>query len=181
MQQVQTPWLFMLDADEELSPQLQAALLEVTTDEQIAGYQCERQNRFCGRIIRGGAWRMNAFCAACVLLAPPSKDVMEDHCMSIWSPTDALPSLPGVVEHYSYPTLQSYWQKFSRYTTLEAREYKHATWPDLLKVTARELARAGWHITARRGWRDGWRGWFIAFASALYGITVVQKALRGSK
>jgi hypothetical protein len=40
------------------------------------------------------------------------------------------------------------------------------------------LARFPWAILRYRGWRDGWRGVFVAASSAAYPAVVQFKALR---
>jgi hypothetical protein len=40
------------------------------------------------------------------------------------------------------------------------------------------LVRVPWLFLRRGGWRDGWRGGFIALASAFYPVVVHLKALR---
>src|SRR5665213_2072580 len=85
--------------------------------------------------------------------------------------------LPGAILHDSYPTLASYRVKFDRYTSVEA-----AALPPSRRAYLRALAtmplRCVWSLLRYGGWRDGWRGLFVAWESARYRVVVRAKALR---
>jgi glycosyltransferase involved in cell wall biosynthesis len=52
-------WVFSLDADERVSPELRASVgdLLYTSDAQLAdGYRVARRSRYLGRWVRGGGW-----------------------------------------------------------------------------------------------------------------------------
>ena len=53
---VQTPWTFMLDADEVLDRELSEALRTLAPPDGVDGYTVQRVNNFCGRPIHYGAW-----------------------------------------------------------------------------------------------------------------------------
>ena len=178
---VTTPWTFMLDADEALGADAVAALRVAQPDAETDGYAVARATYFCGKPMRGGAWGREAplrlFRTASAQLAPHpagggSADVHES-----WSVPGRVARLPGVLHHYSYPTLSTYRTKFERYTTLEARGLS-ASWPQAVRAAALAVARVPWLLIVRGGWRDGWRGAFVAVASAAYPVFVAVKALR---
>ncbi len=178
---VRTPWTFMLDADEALGADAIAALRHAVPATNTDGYALARSTYFCGRPMRGGAWGREAplrlFRTAQAELAPHpagggSADVHES-----WSVPGTVERLPGVLHHYSYPTLATYRAKFARYTSLEARGLR-GSWPRALRAAAVAFARVPWLLVWRGGWRDGWRGAFVAAASAAYPVFVAVKALR---
>ena len=94
-----------------------------------------------------------------------------------WSVPGRVERLPGVLHHYSYPSLAAYRAKFVRYTSLEA-EGADASWGTLVRACALAIVRVPWSLGVRGGWRDGWRGAFVALASAAYPVVVAVKALR---
>ena len=55
-QLVQTEWLFILDADERVTPALRDELAALQPSASIDAYTIPRANHFCGRWIRGAAW-----------------------------------------------------------------------------------------------------------------------------
>lgn len=179
--EVTTPWTFMLDADEALGSNLRVALAGAQPDSETGGYAVARTTYFCGRPMRAGAWGREAplrllRTAAASLHADPagsSKAALHEY----WTVAGTVARLAGTLHHYSYPTMDSYAEKFARYTSLEAQ-----TAPASLRVIAGSFAlaaaRVPWLLVRRGAWRDGWRGWFIAVASAFYPVVVAWKALR---
>ena len=172
---VQTPWLFMLDADEALTPVLAASLAQARED--IAGYRCLRLNRLCGKIMRGGAWAnemvLRLVQTPCARIeAQAAGDLHEQ--LVVEGVTGVL---NGAIDHDSYPSIASYRQKFQRYTAIEASG-QSAGLRDVVTVIPKVCARALWQLTVRRGYRDGWRGLFVACASAAYPIAVRYQSWR---
>lgn len=181
---VTTPWTLMLDADERLDPAARDAIAAVEPDPAIDGYVLRRTTWFCGRPIRGMGWgderllRLFRTDRVRLVASPVAGGDAEVHERWELAPgAGRAVTLPGVLEHDSYPTLASYARKFARYTSLEARGLSPSV-RRLFAVAPRSLFRAAWLLFARGGWRDGWRGAFVAFASAIYPVVVEWKALR---
>ena len=179
---VRTPWTFMLDADEALDAELAAALHANEPQPGTDGYAVPRTTYFCGRAIRGGAWgserplRLFRTRAATVEAHPAGGGTAELH--EAWRVRGRIETIAGTLHHHSYPNLAAYRAKYKRYTALEARGLR----PSYLGLAVSVLsafARAPWLFTVRGGWRDGWRGAYIAVSSAGYPAVVAWKALRG--
>ena len=178
---VATPWTFMLDADEALDAACAAALVALDPPAQTDAYCVARSTYFCGRPMRYGAWGAEAPLRLfrtdrATLVAQPaaggSADVHER-----WRVPGAVGRLGGTLLHDSYPDVATYAEKFARYTSLEAR----GSMPSrrvLARAALVASLRAPWLLLGRGGWRDGWRGAFVAFASAAYPVAVAWKALR---
>lgn len=178
---VRTPFAFFLDADEALDDELRAAILAAEPAEDLAAYRILRLNLFCAQAIYGAGWYpeyvVRLFRSGRVHLeahpatasgAPLHERVVAD---------GTLADLPGTLVHDSYPSVASYWRKFARYTALEAATL--ATSPiDLLKTIIVAALRFVWLLVGRRAMFDGWRGFIVAFGSALYPVAAHWKALR---
>jgi glycosyltransferase involved in cell wall biosynthesis len=181
---VTTPWTLMLDADERLDGEARDAIVAVEPGPGVDGYALRRTTWFCGRPIRGMGWgdelllRLFRTDRVRLVASPVSGGDGQVHERWELAPgTERPATLPGVLEHDSYPTLASYARKFARYTSLEARGLT-PSWRRLIAVTPRSLFRAAWLLFGRGGWRDGWRGAFVALASAFYPVVVAWKAIR---
>lgn len=178
---VETPWTFMLDTDEALDGALAAAVLGAPDEPQVAGYVVRRTTRLCGKPVRGCGWgeepllRLARTARARIEAHPASGGSAELH--ERLEVDGERRELAGVLEHDSYPTLASYREKFARYTSLEAAG-RSATTATLVATAARALVRAPWLYLARGGVRDGWRGLFVAVASAAYPVAATWKARR---
>lgn len=175
---VRTPWVLMLDADEQLDAELTTAI--ETAGGDVDGYFIRRITSLCGRPIRTAGWSseklVRLFRTDRIRITANSvgggADLHERFVVS--GPTG---ELPGAILHDSYPSLESYRQKFDRYTTIEANGIR-GSYAGLVRAALRGAARCVWSIVRYGGWRDGWRGWFVAFSSGWYPVVVQWKALR---
>jgi hypothetical protein len=85
--------------------------------------------------------------------------------------------LDGTLLHYSFPDARTYREKYARYTAIEAL----AQPPSVLRTVseaAMVLPRFGNGLLRRGALRDGPRGWYVAWHSALYNAVVAWKSLR---
>jgi glycosyltransferase involved in cell wall biosynthesis len=175
LSRVATDWVLMLDADESLDPELAAAIEAI--DGRAAGYRLRRITSLCGRPIRAAGWSNERIVRLfrrdrASIETRASGDVHER-----WRVSGELGDLPGSIVHDSYPTLASYHAKFARYTSIEAADLA-PSFPAFAREVAIALARFPYGLLRYGGWRDGWRGIFVAFFSAVYPVTVRWKALR---
>ena len=74
--------------------------------------------------------------------------------------------------HYSYSSLEEYFEKFNRYTTqLAKEEFQSGKRITAFNVILNFLLRPLYYFLLKyiyyRGYKDGFRGFFIAFSSAL--------------
>jgi glycosyltransferase involved in cell wall biosynthesis len=173
---VTTPWALMLDADEQLDETLRAAIVAARGD--VAGYRFRRVTMLCGRAVHTAGWsnerllRLFRTGRARVAANQVGADLHER-----WIVDGPIADLPGAIVHDSYPTLASYRAKFDRYTSVEAAALPRSR-RGYLRALATMPVRFVWSIVRYGGWRDGWRGLFVAWESARYRVVVRAKALR---
>ena len=160
---VRTGWALMLDADELLDAVLRGAIAHADAD--VAGYRLRRMTMLCGRAVRTAGWSNVA----------ANRTGAQVH--ETWSVDGSVADLPGAILHDSYPTLASYRAKFDRYTSVEAEALEPSR-RGYLADLALMLPRFAWSLLRYGGWRDGWRGLFVAWESARYRVVVRAKALR---
>ena len=172
---VATTWALMLDADELLDDALREAIVDAEGD--VAGYRLRRITMLCGRPVHAAGWsnerllRLFRTDRARVAANALGADLHER-----WIVDGPIADLPGAIVHDSYPTLASYWAKFDRYTSVEAASLAPSTRAYLRSLATMPL-RFVWSILRYGGWRDGWRGLFVAWESARYRVVVRAKAL----
>jgi glycosyltransferase involved in cell wall biosynthesis len=177
LSRVTTPWAFMLDADEVVAPRLAEALCDAAED--VDAYVVRRTSWFCGRPIR--RWTaepyVRVFRVDRVRLEarPASGGAGEVH--ERWVVDGRTGELPGLLEHYSYPSLASYRRKFDEYTGIEARGLRSSR-GKLAFVSLRAIVRFLAHLLLRGVLLDGWRGVYVAFWSEMYPVVVHWKSLR---
>ena len=174
---VHTPWTFMLDADERLSAELASEIAAIEAPPEIVAYSIARRNWFCGRWIRGAGWwpdrLVRLFRTGRARLVARAGGEAALH--ETWQPDGQVSPLAHPVDHHSYPTFVDYRAKFERYTDIEAQAAPIDALA-LLRAAAVMPVRLLWLLLGRGAILDGWRGFAIAWYSALYPVAVAAKA-----
>ena len=158
------PWALCVDADEEVSPELAGAIraLFAGGGPGLDGYAVNRLTFYLGDWIRHAwypEWRLRL-----VRVARASWRGTDPHDrLEVDGQTGRL---DGHLHHYSYADLQDHFQRIIRYARI-ASEARTARGD---QVRLYHLACSPWlafskSLILRQGWRDGWRGWVIAFAT----------------
>jgi glycosyltransferase involved in cell wall biosynthesis len=174
--QIATPWALLIDADEALDDRLRDAILAASGE--AAGYRVRRTTYFRGkpmrmwsdepllRLVRTDAARIEAQPAAGGDAALHERLVCDGDVRE----------LSGTLLHYSYPDARVYREKFSRYTSIEARALPPSL-PGLARAALLVVPRFLRSMLRRGAVLDGPRGWYIAWYSALYPAVVAWKSL----
>ena len=159
-------YILSLDADEAISPELRAALMEATKDGLTGAYRFARLTNYCGTWVRHGGWYPDAK----VRLFPKDKARWQGehvHEELHLDPSLVVHELPGDLLHYSYPTVASHEQRIERYSDLHARKlYADDKRPGLLKRTFSPVVKFIQGYLLRLGFLDGKAGYSIARLSA---------------
>ena len=161
-------WVFCIDADERVSPELAAAIerARVQGFSGAAGFEVSRVSRYLGRWIRHGTWY------------PDWKLRLFDRRRGAWggrNPHDhvrvegPVTRLDGELRHDPYRSFGDHLRTIETYTTTMAdemrREGRRARFRD---VVLRPPARFFVFYVVRRGFLDGWRGLLLAYLAAHY-------------
>lgn len=161
------PWVLCLDADEVLSPELIAAIRSAFArgEPKLDGYWVNRRTFYLGRWIWHAwypEWRLR---------------LVRKH-KARWTgldPHDYLEvagetaRLKGDLLHYSFRDLQDHLQRWIKYARImadrDARDGRKFRWYYLVFSPWFAFFK---RLILKQGWRDGWRGWVISFASLTY-------------
>lgn len=168
-------WIFSLDADERVTPELAQNLMNaVKNDNGIGAYAVNRLTYFLGRPVRHSGWfpdyvvrffkRGHRF---------SEKQVHE----SLENATNA-GKLPGLLLHYSYTDLDQYIEKLNSYTTLNAREmFGAGRKSNLLDMIIHSAATFFKMYVFKAGFLDGSTGFVLAILSS-YHVFIKYAKLR---
>lgn len=160
------PWILQIDADEEVSPELQR---EITAffggdHERCAGASFPRKVWFLGRWIKHGDWYPDR------VLRLYRKDCgrwggTAEHCAVVLNGAEK--RLRSDLHHYSSPTIGDYLLKFPYYSELYLQRQleEGARW-SALPVIVRSAWRFVRAYVIRKGFLDGYPGFFIAASTA---------------
>ena len=168
IQQCTGDWILSLDADEELSPELQRQLqILLPTYPPVDAWFIKRRNLFLGRWIKYGGYypdpklRLFRRAAANFTVAPRFEDRPVHETIRFDGESS---TLDFDLIHHAYPTLESYLEHMDRYSTLGAQlliEQKRTSrhllsfyWNILVVPTLTFL----WNFVVRLGFLDGREG-----------------------
>ncbi len=117
-------WILSIDADEELTPELQSEIRSLLHGKPAAdAYLLRRRNLFLNRWIRHGGYypdaKLRLFRRHAANFAPPARFTERPVHETIIS-DGALETLQADLIHHAYPTIESYIEHMDRYSTLGA-------------------------------------------------------------
>jgi glycosyltransferase involved in cell wall biosynthesis len=160
------PWVLCLDADEALTPELAQSIraLFASGEPSAAGYVVTRRTFYLGDWVWHSwypEWRLRL-----VRKGRASWTGLDPHdYLQADGPTE---KLAGDLLHYSFRDLFDHLQRTIKYSRMMAQSYhkegRRFHWPQLLMSPWLSFMK---HLLLRGGWRDGWRGWLIAFSKWL--------------
>ena len=170
------PWVLSLDADEVVSPELQASIMNffAAGADGVAGAEFARKVWFMGRWITHGDWYPDRV----LRLFRRDKGAWsgtQEHCAVKLDGRSV--TLPGDLLHFSNPDISSYVSKINYFADLHLQRQlaENAQWsaPAAVFRPAWRFFRA---YVLRRGFLDGYPGFFIA-ASTAYSTLVRHSRL----
>ncbi len=164
-------WIFYIDADERVSYDLAQEIRFIISKQHPENdcYYVARKTFFVGRWIKGCGWWpgyvVRLFRKGSIKF---NSAIHTDGELL----TDRIGYLKNPLLHYSYNTIDDWIDKFKRYTTQTAKEYYQNGVKVNFRTAIRELLlRPAYFFILKffilKGFKDGWRGLFISFSSAL--------------
>ena len=166
-EQARHDWIFSLDADERVTPELAGEIKSVLTDARdIAGYRVPRVTFHLGRWMRSTDWY------------PDYQLRLYDRRHARWTgryvhesvkADGPVQDLRGEVQHFAYRDLAHHSQTIDRYTTLAARQMfedgRRAGFLDLIVHPPAAFFR---NYVLRGGFKDGVPGLIVSAMNARY-------------
>jgi len=173
LSKVTTPWTLILDADEEVSPNLAAALLKIAKRDNgnaAEAYYLPRKNIIFEQWISHTGWwpdyQLRFFKTGQVTWPATLHAVPVITGKSEQLPADE--SLALI--HHNYQTIEQYLDRLNRYTTIAAKEKDITT---ALPLTfSSEFNR---RFFAEQGIRDGAHGLALSYLQSMYQVIVQLK------
>jgi glycosyltransferase involved in cell wall biosynthesis len=167
-------WVMSIDADEQLSAGLAAEIQTITrADQTVVAFDMPRLTNFLGRWIRHCGWYpdrvLRLFQRSHGRFTP---DIVHER-VEIVGPVG---HCRNDLHHYSYPTLEVYFEKFNRYTTDGARQAAdRGEKAHLFDITIRPCVTFIKHYISKAGFLDGIEGLMISTLSSCAVFTKYAK------
>lgn len=157
-------WVFSIDADERVTPELHAELIQAMNEERAQGFYLPRLSQFCGRFIRHSGWYPDHVLRLFKRGAGKFSDSLVHESVLL---TGRSARLKNPLLHYSYLTTGDVERKVEHYSAAAAQQMfqsgKRSNWLEA-------VLRGGWAFVRtyalRLGVLDGSAGFSIARMNA---------------
>lgn len=158
--------ILSLDADEVLSPELRASILEVKSAWQADGYMCSRMTDYIGTWIRHSGWY------------PDYKLRLWDRRKGNWSginlhesvkmlPGSSVQTLKGDLLHYSYYSTKQHLEQINKFTEIAAQEgIAKGKNTSLFIIIVKTIWKFKRDYFFKLGFLDGAAGFLVCYFSA---------------
>ena len=163
--QASNEWIFSIDADEELTPELRDAIVAAITSGDSDAYSVKRRLIFQGRQLNYGRSRDSI-----VRLFRKAKGRFESPIherLVIDGQTGSIRT--GEILHYSYKNLEDYFSRFNRYTGQIAKKHFESNKSvNGFMLFLRPWVEFVYRYFIRLGFLDGREGYTYALLSSFY-------------
>ena len=166
-------WVLSIDSDEEVTPELRASIEALPDQPPEAAFAVNRLSRFLGAWIRHCGWHPEYVVRLFDRQRARFNDLPVHESVEAQGPVGRL---SGLLNHYTYETMEHYIEKLNRYTTLAAEDrFARGDRSSLLNAVLRSQATF-WRMWILQGglW-DGWRGYVLCLASSFYVLSKYTK------
>jgi len=148
-------WIFTLDADERVGPELARELASTTAAPAHEAYAVRRRNVFLGKLVSYGGWGNDWV----VRLFRRNRRFRETRVHGALEPVTDVGRLAAPLDHVPYRDLQHYLQKLDRSTGFAAEELAaRGRRPRVSDLLVRPPARFVRMYFLQLGMLDGWHG-----------------------
>jgi glycosyltransferase involved in cell wall biosynthesis len=164
--QARSEWILSLDADERVTPELRDEIQAVLEQPESDGYLIPRKAYFLGRWIKHCGWYPGYVLR---LFKRSEVRVTEKMVHEGLRVNGRVGTLDNHLLHYTYPSVESYFGRFERYTALAAQELdatgRKARISDIILRPPFQFAKM---YIAKLGFLDGMEGFILCVFSSLY-------------
>ncbi|HUV30316.1 MAG TPA: glycosyltransferase family 2 protein [Acidobacteriota bacterium] len=167
-------WILSLDADEEVTVPLADEIRRAIGDHGgTVGYLIPRRTEFLGRWIYHCGWYPDPVLRLFRKDSGSFNDAVVHERVELEGPVGRLKC---ELLHYSYPSLEKYFDKFNSYTSLAAEEaYKNGRKALLLDLAVRPISAFVKHYFIKLGFLDGVEGFLVSLLSSGYVLVKYAK------
>lgn len=178
LSQCSSEWALNIDADEEVSPELQVAIKSAlqsneANDKKIDGFQISRVVFYMGRWWRRGGWYPEYRLRLC-RKSKTSWGGNDPHEKAIVDGTTK--KISGELRHYTYSDISDQVNRLNRYsTTIAHNMFKGGERSNLLKIIFNPLSRFIKFYFLKKGFLEGFPGLVVAYIEAYYAFLKYAK------
>ncbi len=158
-------WILSLDADEVVSPELADEIRETLRRGDAAAYRINRRTHYLGRFLRY-SWQPDRKLRLVRRAARPEWGGYNPH--DVLRVEGEVKDLRAELYHYSYRDIEDHLLRTVRYARISARSYhRMGRRFSFLQLCLKPPLAFIKKLVLKGGWRDGFRGWIVAFSALL--------------
>jgi len=162
-----TPWIIVLDADERCTPELAKEIQETVRTTDAQAFRVPRRNFFLGKEIRHGGWGGGKDRPIRLFRRDLRYDTSQVHEHVDVPAGTRTAELRNSLLHYTYTSLDQYFEKFDRYSRQWAEQnYARGRRATAAGVFFKPPARFVSMYLLKGGFRDGASGLVLACLAA---------------
>jgi glycosyltransferase involved in cell wall biosynthesis len=161
-------WVLVIDADEEITPNLKVKILDTIKSPGFSGYRIKRRSFYLGQLIQHCGWNKDYP----LRLFEKAKGKFDNKIVheSIEMSYGKTGTIEEVMLHYTYPDLHSHLSKIDAYTSLGAAElFEQGESSSISKAVMRGIFKFIKMYFLQLGLFDGKTGFVLCINSA-YGV-----------
>jgi glycosyltransferase involved in cell wall biosynthesis len=166
MDYAEKQWVLILDADEQVTPELKSEIVEKIKNGSVGGFYMPRKNFFLGRWIRHGGWWPD------YTLRLFRKDISHLQQREVHEKVvvnGSLGYLKKPLEHYTYDTISDFIRKMENYSTLSVKELSDkGDTASIISILMNPVFTFIKMFFLRQGFRDGIHGFILAILYSFY-------------
>lgn len=177
-QQAQHPYVLSLDADEALSEELIASILNMKPKLELEGYAFNRLTNYCGKWIWHSGWYPDVK-TRLFRKGTGQWGGLNPHDKYLPNDSTSVQHLNGNLLHYTFYNVAEHREQVRKFTDISSKaafeQGKRSNW---LRILFSPLAKFVRNYLIHRGFLDGREGWLIATISAKATFLKYKKLLK---
>jgi glycosyltransferase involved in cell wall biosynthesis len=168
-------WLFYVDADEVVTPELTEEIKKIIKNNEKSAYYIKRRDHFWGRELRFGEL-LRARRTGFIRLVKKNSGHWSRPVHEEFQTKFQVGRLNGFLDHYPHPTIKGFLEEVNFYSTIRARELQKAgTSTGVFQILAYPFGKFFVNYFLRLGFLDGPAGFVYAFMMSFHSFLVRAK------
>lgn len=162
-----TEWVLFVDADERVTPELAAEILEKINEPDYAGWRIPRHNYIFGKLTRGAGWYPDYQTRLLRARAARYDPAQQVHELVILDGAEGTLTHPFI--HYNYRDAPHFVRKQKQYTAYDARILlEQGIRPKPQNYLLQPWRQFWWRFVTLKGYQDGLHGLRLSAWMAWY-------------
>ena len=160
-------WIYILDADERVTPKVKVEILEAIKDpKENVGFYVRRTFYFCGKKVNYSGFQRDKVIRLFLKEHCKYKGLVHEKIVTRGN----LGFFKNKIDHFSYRNYDHYISKMNHYGAIRARElHENGVQVNIYHVMIKPAVRFCIHYVIRLGFLDGFTGFLVAKTQA-YGV-----------